>query len=137
MEQQRQRIQNMVGQAGGVEIEEALQQCARLQNMNQEMIANGEQLGLGIEAQQRLQQAIATQEGVLNQLRYQFQNSTGDGVKSPVQNQTHEQQSGTMSGSDTESTQNDAGPLGPAPNSGDGISDGSGFEEPNGPNGKK
>jgi len=27
------------------------------------------------------------------------------------------------------------GPAGPAPNSGDGISDGSGFESPNGPNG--
>ena len=28
-----------------------------------------------------------------------------------------------------------AGPMGPAPNSGDGIPDGSGFEDPNGPNG--
>ena len=27
------------------------------------------------------------------------------------------------------------GPMGPAPNSGDGIPDGSGFESPNGPNG--
>ena len=27
-----------------------------------------------------------------------------------------------------------SGPMGPAPNSGDGISDGSGFEIPNGPN---
>ena len=26
------------------------------------------------------------------------------------------------------------GPAGPAPNSGDGVSDGSGFEDPNGPN---
>lgn len=29
-----------------------------------------------------------------------------------------------------------AGPMGPAPNSGDGIPDGSGFEAPNGPNGE-
>ena len=28
-----------------------------------------------------------------------------------------------------------SGPMGPAPNSGDGNPDGSGFEEPNGPNG--
>ena len=28
-----------------------------------------------------------------------------------------------------------AGPMGPAPNSGDGIPDGSGFDGPNGPNG--
>ena len=27
-----------------------------------------------------------------------------------------------------------SGPMGPAPNSGDGISDGSGFDGPNGPN---
>ncbi len=54
MEQQRERIQNMLGQTGGAELEEALQQCERLHNMNQEMIANGEQLGLGTEAQQRL-----------------------------------------------------------------------------------
>lgn len=27
-----------------------------------------------------------------------------------------------------------SGPMGPAPNSGDGVSDGSGFEIPNGPN---
>jgi len=29
----------------------------------------------------------------------------------------------------------DFGPAGPAPNSGDGVPDGSGFEGPNGPNG--
>ena len=29
-----------------------------------------------------------------------------------------------------------AGPAGPAPNSGDGTHDGSGFDGPNGPNGK-
>ncbi len=133
MEQQRQRIQNMVGQADGSEIEEALQQCERIQNMNQEMIANCEQLGA--EAQQRLQQAIATQEGVLNQIRSQYRYGSDGPVDDPVKNQTQEQQSGTMSGNDTESTQNDAGPLGPAPNSGDGISDGSGFDAPNGTNG--
>jgi hypothetical protein len=132
MEQQRQRIQNMVGQAGGVEIEEALQQCARLQNMNQEMIANVEQLGLGIEAQQRLQQAIATQEGVLSQLRYQYQNGSNNDTDAPVINQTQEQNSGAAADSNT---QRDSGQIGPAPNSGDGISDGSGFEELNGTNG--
>ena len=30
----------------------------------------------------------------------------------------------------------DAGPMGPAPNAGDGVSDGSGFESPNGPIGE-
>jgi hypothetical protein len=135
MEQQRERIQNMVGQADGEEIEEALQQCERIQNMNQEMIANCEQFGLGPEAQQRLQQAIATQEGVLNQIRNQYQNGNGGSVDSPVQNQVQEQQDGTTTNYDIENNQNGSGPMGPAPNSGDGISDGSGFEEPNGANG--
>ena len=133
MEQQRERLQNMSGQADSEEIEEALRQCERIQNMNQEMIANCEQLGA--EAQQRLQQAIATQESVLNQIRSQYRYGNGGPVDDPVQNQTQGQQSGTMSGSTINSTQDNAGPLGPAPNSGDGVPDGSGLEEPNGANG--
>ena len=54
MEEACNRIQNMVGQVDGEEIEEALRQCERFRAMNQEMIANGEQLGLGSEAQQML-----------------------------------------------------------------------------------
>lgn len=127
MEQQREQIQNMVGQANSEEIAEALQQYERIQNMNQEMIANGEQLGLGLEAQQRLQQAIATQEGVLNQIRNQIGN--GSNTESPVQNQ--EQNSGATINNEAANTQNDAGQIGPAPNSGDGIPDGSGFNTPN------
>ncbi len=137
MEQQRERIQNMVGQVDGEEIEEALQQCERFQNMNQEMIANGEQLGLGIEAQQRLQQAMATQEGVLSQLRYQYQAGTRDGAGSPVQNQTQGEPDEATANSTITDEQNGSGPMGPAPNSGDGIPDGSGFDGANGPNGKQ
>jgi len=120
MEQACNRIQNMVGQADREEIEEALRQCERFRIMNQEMFANGEQLGLGPGAQQMLQQATATQEGILNQIRNQFQINSGDQCSATT--------------SDISSTQSGSGPMGPAPNSGDCIPDGSGFDSPNGAN---
>ena len=135
MEQACNRIQNMVGQSDSDEIEEALQQCERFRAMNQEMVANGEQLGLGPAAQQMLQQATATQEEILNQIRNQFQIGSGDQSDAPVQNQVQEQQGGSITGGSTDSTQSGSGPMGPAPNSGDGIPDGSGFDSPNGANG--
>ena len=134
MEQACNRAQNMVGQADSEQIEEALQQCERFRAMNQEMIANCEQLGLGPEAQQMLQKATAAQEGVLNQIRNQSQISSGGSADAPVQNQVQEQQRWSTTTGGTEGTQSRSGPMGPATNSGDGISDGSGLESPNGPN---
>jgi hypothetical protein len=134
MEQACNRIQNMVCQGDDTQIEEAFQQCERFAALNQEMIASSEQLGLRSEAQQMLQEAKAAQEGVLNQIRSQIQTCTGDSEAAPVQNQTREQRGETTVNSYIKSPQIGSGPMGPAPNSGDGIPDGSGFEDPNGAN---
>ena len=99
--------------------------------MNQEMIANAEQLDLGPEAQQMVQQAIANQDGVLAQIRNQFQMGSGDSADSLIQNRVQEQQSRTTTDS---ATQSGAGLMGSAPSSGDCIPDCSGFEAPNGAN---
>jgi hypothetical protein len=135
MKQQRERIQDRVSQATGEEIEEALRQVERYQAMNREMMAESDELGLGPEACQMLQQAVATQEEVLNQFRNQFQYGGGEPVDVPLQNQSQEPQ-GTVSGSGAANTQSASGPMGPAPNSGDGVSDGSGLDSPNGRNGR-
>ncbi len=104
MEQECYRIQNRLGQEDDGQIGEALQQYERLRAMNQEMIANAEQLGLGPEAQQMVQQATANQNGVLAQIQNQLQINSGDSTDSSVQNRVQEQQSGTTS-SGTGSTQ--------------------------------
>jgi hypothetical protein len=135
MEQARNRVQNMVSQSDNEQIDKALQQCERFQVMTQAMIANAEQLRLGPEAVQMGQQSAATQEDVLNQMRNQYQIGSGDQAETPIQNQIQEQQGGTTTNGGTDNTQGGSGPLGPAPNSGDGIPDGSGFDSPNGANG--
>jgi hypothetical protein len=125
------RLQNMVGQNNSEQIEEALRQCERFRAMSQEMVENAEDLGLSLEVQQMAQQQTATQDGFMNQIRNQFRLDSGNTTDSQIQN-GGQQQGGTT----TESTaQSESGPMGPAPNSGDGISDGSGFDSPNGPNG--
>jgi hypothetical protein len=136
MEQACIRVQNLAGQAADEEISEALQQCERFAAMNQELIANGEQIGIGSEAQQRLQQATATQECLLNQIRSQSQ-TVGEYPRSTeTQNQVQAQLGViTAPGGSTDIMTIGSGPMGPAPNSGDGVPDGSGFEIPNGANG--
>ena len=69
-----------------------------------------------------------------SQIRNQYQISSGDSADAPVQNQLQEQQRWSITTSGTEGTQSRSGPMGPATNSGDGISEGSGLESPNGPN---
>ncbi|MDD5037747.1 MAG: DUF5667 domain-containing protein [Dehalococcoidales bacterium] len=92
MQQEWNRLQNRVGQEDNGQLGGALQQYERLRAMNQEMIANAEQLGLGPEAQQMVQQATATQEGVLNQVRNQLQFGSVGSTDAPVQNHIQEQE---------------------------------------------
>jgi len=91
MEQECGRIQNRIGQEDNDQIGEALQQYERLRVKNQEMLANAEQLGLGPEAQQMAQEAIANQNGVLTQVRNQLQTRNEGAADVPLQNRVEEQ----------------------------------------------
>lgn len=132
MEQAANRLQNMAGQADSGQIEEGLQQCERYQTMNQQMFANAQQQGVGTQTQQMAQECLENQEGLMEQIRNQYQIHNGGSDTSPNQNQ---QQGTTTTETVTGTPQSSSGPMGPAPNSGDGIPDGSGFDGPNGPNG--
>jgi hypothetical protein len=92
MVQECNRLQNQVGQEDNGPIEDALQQYARLRAMNQEMIANAEQLCLSPEAQQMAQQATANQDGFLAQICNQLQIRNNASAESPLQTSTEEQQ---------------------------------------------
>ncbi len=129
------RIQNMVGQTEDNVVDEALLQYERFRAMNQGIIANDKQLGLGPAVQQMIQQTTANQSGTLAQVRNQLQISNNCTADAPVQNRVQEQQRGITTSSITESFQSAFGPMGTALNSGDGIPDGSGFSTPNGANG--
>jgi hypothetical protein len=92
MAQECSRLQNRVGQEDNGQIEDALQQYERLRAMNQEMIANAEQLRLSPEAQQIAQQATVNQDGVLAQIRNQLQITNEGSADAPLQTSTEEQQ---------------------------------------------
>jgi len=91
MAQECSRLQNRVGQEGNGQIEDVLQQYARLRAMNQEMIANAEQLRLSPESQQMAQQATANQDGVLTQICSQLQIRNNASAESPLQTSTEQQ----------------------------------------------
>ncbi len=140
MEQATVRLQNMAGQADSEQIEEALQQCERYRAMNQQMVTDTPQQGVGTQTQQMAQECLANQEGVMEQVRNQYQLQNGSGDDSSNQNRQQGTTTTTTTATTTtdtviETTQTSAGPMGPAPNSGDCIPDGSGFDGPNGPNG--
>jgi hypothetical protein len=92
MVQECNRLQNQVGQEDNGQIEDTLRQCERLRAMNQQMIADAEQLGLSPEAQQMAQQATANQSGVLAQICSQLQIRNNASAESPLQTSTEEQQ---------------------------------------------
>jgi hypothetical protein len=92
MEQECNRINNLAGQENGAQIEGPLQQYERLRVMNQELVANMEQLGKGPQARQMVEQAAAGQNQVLNQAANRLQaGREGTGEITP-QNRLEEQQ---------------------------------------------
>lgn len=114
MEQQCIRMNNCLVQEVGEEAGEALRQYERLRLMNNEIIKAAEQMGIGPEAEQMVDEAITAQNGTLSQVRNQFQIGSEGSPEPPLQNQTQQQEqnryeAGDGASSTQTSTQEQAG----------------------------